>query len=768
MRSPLVLLLVGALAASARAHCPDFSPLKNAYFGDLHTHTAYSLDAFNYGTRTDPAQAYAFATGASVDVALGYDGTAGEVPGPFGVTIDFSGRHLDFGAVTDHAEWLATDYGCTVDTSSPFYGSAYCSALRAAGSAPADQQPCAGLADQAGTGCLGEQTTAWGAEQQATEAANDPCKFTSFEGYEWTYAQAGYRPVIPGVLHKNILFRNSNVPHVPLDAINYPTSPILWAALAVQCNERTGCAALTIPHNMNQSAGLAFDLNGYTATDLNHMMKFQRLVEIHQHKGNSECLTDTADGGAAVTCDFEVNPGLADPRDNPGYARPGLEQGIVRFASGGYDPVKSGFVGGTDTHDALMGNVGKSAWPGALGAFDNTPGRRLALASLVLNPGGVTGIWAEENTRDALWAALERRETFATSGPALKVRFYEFTSPSDPCADSRFPAGVVAAGGVPMGGTMPNPGGAPRFVVYALEDQTPLASVDIVKGSVAGDVAVETVHTIPLGGAPYCVTWTDPTFDPSEPAFYYARVTEQPTWRWSHYDCQRLQASFPSSWQTIAPGCASHDPSTGGLDVMVQERAWTSSIWYLPGGPVTVQSTSLKLRDGSASANPALRTFSFKSGTRRDGSDHRIVIPAAGSAGDPTATGATGGGGTLTVYNPDSGETFTAALPAAGWTIDSSGTRYTFSDPLGAIQMVAVSADTLEARGGGEAFGYTLDRSGQGTIAVRVQLGTAAPWCAETAARATGLPPTTARNDTVDRFTGQPNAPPPDQCPLLG
>src|SRR5262249_8874840 len=154
--------------------------------------------------------------------------------------------------------------------------------------------------------------------------------------------------------------------------------------------------------------------------------------------------------------------------------------------------------------------------------------------------------------------------------------------------------------------------------------------------------------------------------------------------------------------------------------------------------------------------------------TRRDGSDHRVAVPASGSAGDPTATGVTGGGGTLTVYNPDSGETFTAALPAPHWTISASGTRYTFRDPLGAIHMAVVSADTLGGRGGRAAFGCPLDRPGQGTIAVRVQLGTAAPWCAETAAKASGQPPTTARNDTVDRFTGRPKAPPPDQCPILG
>jgi len=436
----------------------------------------------------------------------------------------------------------------------------------------------------------------------------------------------------------------------------------------------------------------------------------------------------------------------------------------VSAATGGYDPLKFGFVGATDTHDGTMGNVGESGWPGTFGAIDNTPARRLGFFPLGMNPGGITGIWAEENTRAALWAALERRETFATSGPAIRVRFYEYTGLPDPCADPRFPAQVVAAGGIPMGGTMAYAGEAPSFVVYALQDETPLASVDIVKASVVGDGAVEKVHTIPFAGAPYCVTWSDPTFDPAEPAFYYARVKEQPTWRWSHYDCERLRASNPSSWQTIAPGCASSDPSTGGLDFKVQERAWTSSVWYLPGGPVTVRSTVLMLRDGSASANPMKRRFTFEASTRRDTSDHRIAVPAPGSIGDPTGTGASGGGATLTVFNPESGESFTATLPATGWTLDPTGSRYTFNDPLGAIQKVSVSADKLSARGGRSAFGYTLDQPSQGTIAVRLQLGTATPWCAE----ANGFPPTTARNDTVDRFTGQRKAPPPDQCPILG
>src|SRR5262249_17890403 len=408
-----------------------------------------------------------------------------------------------------------------------------------------------------------EQSAAWASENQATEAANVACHFTTFHAYEWTYA-LGADPDDNSkqTLHKNVFFKNATVPTVPIDALNYPGGPALWAGLASQCNASTGCEALTIPHNSNQSNGLAFVIDGFTATDLNRMLKYQRLAEIHQHKANSECLTDTVDGGATVACDFEVNPELTQPVDAPGYVRAALKQGLSRFVTRGYDPFPIGFVGATDNHDGTMGNVGESTWPGFIGSRDNTPVRRLTRNPFKTNPGGITGIWAEENTRDALWAALQRRETFATSGPKIRVRFYEYTRLSNPCADPRFPAQVVHGGGVPMGGTMSYAGAAPSFVVYALQDQTPLASVDIVKGTYAGGAAQETVYPITFAGPPACVTWTDPAFDPTEPAFYYARVKEQPTWRWSHYACERLKQSNPSNWQTIAPGCAASDPAT--------------------------------------------------------------------------------------------------------------------------------------------------------------------------------------------------------------
>ena len=590
IRSALAALLLLGAGAGHAANCPDYSALKNAYFGDLHSHTSYSLDAYNFGTRTDPVSAYAFATGAAVNIGEGYDASGGQVPGPFGVTISFTGGKLDFLAVTDHSEWLSSDYGCTVDTASPFYGSPLCDASRNLLLPRPTPLPCRAFVDGTATGCQGEQTKAWEAERAATTSAYQPCTFTTFHAYEWTHV-AGPR-TNRETLHKNVFFSGETVPALPLDSLNYPTAPALWAGLAAQCLASEGCAALTIPHNSNQSMGQAFDFAGYTPTDLDLMMQFQKLVEIHQHKGNSECLTDSADSGAVTACDFEVDPADARPQDQPGYVRPGLESGITTFAASGFNPLQMGFVGATDNHDGTPGNVGESTWPGFVGAIDNRPALRLRGETRNRrNPGGVTGVWAEENTRESIWAALQRRETFATSGPRIAVRFYAYADLPAPCSDPSFPAQVVDAGAVPMGGTLPDEGSAPSFVVYAMQDQQKLAAVDIVKASVVDGAAVESVHTIALADPPYCVTWTDPAFVHANAAFYYARVKEVPTWRWSHYDCLRLRQSNPSGWQTIAPGCASSDPSNGGLDVMIQERAWASPIWYLPAAAAVPTST---------------------------------------------------------------------------------------------------------------------------------------------------------------------------------
>jgi hypothetical protein len=346
-----------------------------------------------------------------------------------------------------------------------------------------------------------------------------------------------------------------------------------------------GCDALTIPHNSNASNGNMFTY-GIGSGDTDNQLRYQRLAEMHQHKGASECLSDTFDNGAVANCDFEILPGNSAAADAPGYLRPALERGLGDYAQSRVDALQFGFVGATDTHNASPGNVAEDRWNGHLGDVDDTPQRRVAAQiagqdnpNPSFNPGGITGVWAEQNTRESIWAALKRRETFATSGPRLVVRMFAFRAAINPCADANFPAGVVAAGGVPMGGALPVAAGAPQLLVYALPDRTGLAEIDIVKASYLNGT-VESIHAIPVAASQtgaVCVTWTDPAFNPNAPAFYYARVLERLTWRWSHADCAAVRAQNPLGWRQIAPGCAD-----GTLDKQVQERAWTSPIWYLP------------------------------------------------------------------------------------------------------------------------------------------------------------------------------------------
>jgi hypothetical protein len=598
---------VPGTAAQAVTACGDNNSLKNAYFGDLHTHTSYSLDAYVIATRVDPAGAYAFAakTGPSSGaVKIASAATAGQTAGPT-VTID---RALDFLAVTDHSEFFNVDYGCTVDTSSPYYNSQYCVDVRNQGSTaqatnvgvfmaqllrPDPSQPsvCLGGDPLGGTPaqCAAEAASAWQRSVQATAAANNPCTFTSLVAYEWTATTGGNN------LHRNVIFQNESVPSAPLDYINYPSAHDLWAGLSQQCTTAGGCAALTIAHNSNASGGQMFTVND---ADVDYMVKYQTLVEIFQHKGNSECLSDPADSGYDAQCSFELLPNAQSASDKPGYVRSALESGLAYYAShtgsAKKNPLQLGIVAATDTHNSTPGNVKESTWPGHLGVTDNTPVLRVEKYTdgcdpssstctennnPDFNPGGITGVWAEQNTRDRIFAALQRREVFGTSGPRIKVRFYQYSGAQNPCSDPNFPQQVVNSGGVPMGGTMGSVGaGSAKFVVYALKDNTDLAEIDIFKASVVGGQVKEQLQKFTVSGGSACITWTDTGYSASAPALYYARVLEQPTPRWSHNDCDSLKQTNPSDWQTIAPGCL----PGGGLDVNIRERAWSSPIWNLP------------------------------------------------------------------------------------------------------------------------------------------------------------------------------------------
>jgi len=581
-----------ATEAAAAASCPDFNPLKNAYFGDLHTHTTYSYDAYTFATRTTPMDAYAFARGMAIQIA-------GAEPGGPVTQLD---RPLDFAAITDHSEFLAIDFGCGAavdgtpfDPDSPLFTKPKCVAARNAGpgafalTLSRQSSLCGSSTPGSSATCAPVIQEAWQAEQAAAAAALDPCHFTSFVAYEWTNTCTGDGGSA-ATCHKNVIFGDTNVPVAPFDSLSNPTQESLWTALDHGC-AGGACNAITVPHNSNLSNGQAFNIPAGSEA---HAVKYQRLVEIFQHKGGSECFFDPAAPGDP-TCNFNYLGGVTEPNDPNSYVRTGLERGLTAQATLHVDPLQMGIVGATDDHNGAPGNTREDTWPGHVGTNDDSPAKRIApgnASSVGFNPGGVAVAWAEQNTRDAMFAAFQRRETYATSGPRISVRMYQtWDQTTNFCADPNFPSQIVAAGGLPMGSTIAIPAGqtgAPRIVVFAARDPITradvanLAEIDLVEAWIdpaTGDVKEQVVRrAAPAGGvATSCQSFAlnpaggSATFHAGSPSLYYARVLQTPTSRWSVFDCQR------------APGANPTDCAAGGkLDVQVAERAWTSPVWYLP------------------------------------------------------------------------------------------------------------------------------------------------------------------------------------------
>jgi len=584
-------------AAIAAPTCPDFNPLKNAYFGDLHTHTAFSYDAYTFETRATPMDAYAFAKGMRIQIG-------GVNPGGPVTQLD---RPLDFAAITDHSELLAIDFGCGLtsdgvpfDPDSPYFDDPKCVAARSTNPAAESvnfllsisrqAELCASSVPTDSAICRPVVKDAWGAELAATAAALDPCTFTSFIGYEWTNSCTGDGGEA-ATCHKNVIFGDTNAPAVPFDSLSHPTQESLWSALDQGCNGQP-CNALTIPHNSNLSSGQAFTVPQGSER---HAVTYQKLVEVFQHKGGSECFFDPAQP-SDPTCNFNYLGGVTEPNQPQSYVRTGLEQGLLAQAARGTNPLQMGFVGATDSHNATPGNTREDTWPGHLGFVDDTPEARIAPnndSAVGFNPGGVAVAWAEQNTRAAIFAAFQRRETYATSGPRIAVRVYQtWDQTTDFCADPSFPAAIVAAGGLPMGSNItvpPGTSGAPRIVVFAARDPimradvANLAEVDLVEswidpatGAVQEQVVRRSAPSA-AGATTMCQTFTlappggRAAFHAGTPSFYYARVLQVPTNRWSVFDCRRAPQANVAD---CAPG--------GKLNVKVAERAWTSPVWYLP------------------------------------------------------------------------------------------------------------------------------------------------------------------------------------------
>ncbi|HIE02861.1 MAG TPA: DUF3604 domain-containing protein [Thiotrichaceae bacterium] len=477
---------------------------------------------------------------------------------------------------------------------------------------------------------------------------NKPGEFTTFIAYE-------HSPVIitDGVLHRNVIFKGTEVPDNVLSAYDVYTPSELWSNLMSTCvnNQDISCDVMTIPHNPNQSKGMFFAQadpklgNKYTPDDYNNRRELEQLIEIYQSKGNSECSLGV--GTADEFCQFESTRRPCDGfEEMPGsenvncledsYVRNGLKKGLDLAGEeemNGLNPFKYGFIGSTDTHNATSGltdefqlvlNTANTATPKE--RLEGT-GREGRVNPVNFNPGGLAGVLAKNNTREDIFEALKCKRTFGTSGSRIRVLFsanWEY-----PTNLHRFPQETIFQEiykGIPMGGDISietdklldtlQEDVAPDFFVWAVKDplSANLQRIQIVKGWEDTDGTHEKVYDVvcsdglepdrwknnrcPDNGAKVDLkscnysenrgakelkaTWTDPDFDPSRRAFYYARVLENPTCRWSTYDANMLG---------IEP--LENVPPT------VQERAWSSPIWYTPT-PMVIAIEKIKEKGKSA------------------------------------------------------------------------------------------------------------------------------------------------------------------------
>ena len=580
----------------------DFNVNRNAYFGELHVHSMYSYDAFILGGIASPDEAYQFAKGNAITHAAGFE-----------MQLDQS---FDFYAVTDHAYFLGVMREMAMGDSA-LSQHPVAEGIDQIGDDPAPRrQIFFNFTDFANSGngseIMDEEvvTNAWNDIVESANRHNDPGNFTTFVAYEYTGTGPNRE-----MLHRNVIFRDSNAPDLPFSRLDSDDPADLWNWM--DNNRSMGIESLAIPHNSNYSEGLMFDLVDYNGNPLDSAYADQRmrnepLVEITQVKGTSETHPalspndEWANFGVLYTrigTDVLIQPEGA-------YVRDALLNGIRLQEEQGFNPFKYGISGSSDTHNGTaVGN--EDDFYGVSGLLDSNGQRRGSVPLDTPNPdgslyfdryarfgaSGMTGVWAEENTREAIYDAFRRKETFGTSGPRLKVRF--FAGHDLPEIDESELVAKAYETGVTMGGDlMAESDSVPSFIAWAAKDpnSAPLQRLQIIKGWVEGGEMQEQLYDIAcsdgiavdpttnrcgnngatvnledcsissnLGASELRVKWTDPDYDPTHNAFYYVRALENPSCRWS-------------TWDAIRAGV---DPRPD-VPSTIQERLWSSPIWIIP------------------------------------------------------------------------------------------------------------------------------------------------------------------------------------------
>ena len=596
----MVLLLLACTRCSSpedsaevrtREPCLSHEPNRQLLWGDTHVHSSLSFDARAYEVLDGPEEAWAFARGEEVNGRR-------------------LARPLDFAAITDHAEYLAEIPACT-DPDSPAYMVPTCVNYREGAHAQNVQLFGVKMSLTApdrfediceAIDCEAEARITWQRVQDAAEAAYDrseQCSFTSFVAYEWSGT-----PLVAN-MHRNVIFQNWKVPELPTTYFDESTAEGLWDALRRDCSEAgTGCEVLAIPHNSNLSNGNQFLFHA-DAESAAMRSELEPLIEVYQHKGDSECRNGLADilGEEAPLCDWEKVRDPAEDIDDCGpdgggggityagcnsrrdFLRGILLEGLEVQDQLGENPFRLGVIAATDTHYAIPGMVDEAAWEGHLGIAEDEPEERLDDPELnpggiIDSPGGVAGVWAEENSRESIFAALQRRETFGTSGPRIALRVFAGELPLDACEMEESELLELAyRDGVPMGGTLPS--GAPaRFVVWADADEQPLERLQLIKGwtdgegehievvELAGELVEDpdaaTCEPASGGAERLCAVYEDEDFQ-GELSFWYARAVEVPSCRWSWHDCLAVDEQ--------------HEACEDFEAHVQRERAWSSPVF---------------------------------------------------------------------------------------------------------------------------------------------------------------------------------------------
>lgn len=700
---------------------------KQPYYGDLHVHTSYSLDAYMFNAINGPREAYRFAKGQAAGLP---GGDSDPYTQAASTRLD---RPLDFTAVTDHAEFIGGFfYACQAgqpgvnpndNPACKVIGDQIRGNIRAVidGSAPIQVQVLRQI-----TGLTPSGLVAWQDEQNIADEEYEPCSFTTLKAYEYTSMRASQQ------IHRNVFFLGDKLPSDVFSSItpdflltnnNANDDWRLFDNLQQTCSG-PDCQVFTIPHNPNLSTGRMFlprdpttgipvgrDGAPMTVSDAKLRATYDRAVEIVQHKGGSECGVGLINGrleGEETSCDFELvknichgtptdppgcqqyckgldtDPAFCGLHDAPAYAvdvcqtvginntsgpgkncvapndmvRNALVEGLaIKPNLGGVNPYKVNIVAGTDTHNGTPGNVAERTWPGHGGVLDDAPQKRLGAwfcdntnedpsnpnncSNRVFldyfrayNPGGITGVWAEENTRDQIWHGIHRGETFGTSGPRMRIRTVATWKqpPANICdrlAAGQNPIDTGEIGGARMGGDLPPAAGSggPWIVAWAMQDPggsqpgLPLQRLDLIKGTIgddgqpvvkviegvakSGDVVQQPSRndcSVNVGHHPeqLCAIWRDPDFKAGHDAFYYARALEIPSCRWDAHMCtsqnvdcgklDRANGMFPqNSGMRGYEGCCSIQGAPGtftGRNTFhtISERAWASPIWYSAPG----------------------------------------------------------------------------------------------------------------------------------------------------------------------------------------